>query len=249
MDLFTLSATLGLNREAYTKGLKAAQGEAQSFVSKGIESFSNFARLGAAKLADMATTGVKDLVTASVQTGQTFDSAMAQVAATMGKTVDQLSNETGTVQLEWGEFSGNLRDYAREMGANTQFSATEAAQALNYMALAGYDTQEAMSMLPNVLNLAAAGGMELATASDMITDAQTALGLSFEETTKMVDQMAVTSQKSNTSVSQLGDAILTIGAYARNVAGGTQELNTVLGALADNGIKGSTEDCSYLRAA
>ena len=107
------------------------------------------------------------------------------------------------------------------------------------MALAGYDAETSMAMLPNVLNLAAAGGMELATASDMVTDAQSALGLTMGETTAMVDMMAKASSKSNTSVAQLGEAILTVGGTAKNLAGGTNELSTALGILADNGVKGA----------
>lgn len=158
----------------------------------------------------------------SVQTGMGFDSAMSQVAATMGKTTDEIAE---------------LRDYAKEMGAETAFSATQSAEALNFMALAGYDANTSMKMLPNVMNLAAAGGMELARASDMITDSQTALGLSLSETETLVDQMAKTSSTTNTSVSQLGDAMLTIGGTAKSLSGGTDELNQVLGIMADNGIK------------
>ena len=160
----------------------------------------------------------------SVEAGMQFDSSMSQVAATMGTTVDQI---------------GELRDFAQEMGAKTAFSATQAADALNYMALAGYDAETSMSMLPNVLNLAAAGGMELASASDMITDSQSALGLTLDETSQLVDKMAKASSKSNTSVAQLGEAILTVGGTAKNMAGGTTELTTALGILADNGTKGA----------
>ena len=167
----------------------------------------------------------------SIETGMGFDSAMSQVAATMGKTVDEIAE---------------LRDYAKEMGAQTAFSATQSAEALNYMALAGYDAETSMKMLPNVMDLAASGGMELARASDMVTDSQTALGLSIEETEKLVDQMAKTASTTNTSVSQLGDAILTIGGTAKNLSGGTEELNQVLGILADNGIKAS-EAGTHLR--
>ena len=142
----------------------------------------------------------------------------------MGTTVDSISE---------------LRNFAQEMGATTAFSATQSAEALNYMALAGYDVETSMSMLPNVLNLAAAGGMELARASDMITDASSALGLSLDETSELVDKMAMASSKSNTSVAQLGDAILTVGGTAKNLAGGTTELSAALGILADNGIKGA----------
>lgn len=160
----------------------------------------------------------------AVQTGMTFDASMSQVAATMGTTVDQIQD---------------LRAFAQEMGATTAFSATQAADALNYMALAGYDAETSMKMLPNVLNLAAAGGIDLAYASDMVTDASSALGLSLDETSELVDKMAKTSSKSNTSVAQLGEAILTVGGTAKMMAGGTTELSMALGVLADNGIKGS----------
>ena len=168
---------------------------------------------------------------ASLKAGADFDTAMSQVAATSGKTVDEI---------------GDLRDFAIEMGSTTAFSATQAAEGLNYMALAGYDAEESMAMLPTVLNLAAAGAMELGAASDMVTDAQTALGLTMDETTTMVDQMAKTASTTNTSVSQLGEAILTIGPTAKSLSGGTKELSQVLGLLADNGIKGS-EAGTHLR--
>lgn len=107
------------------------------------------------------------------------------------------------------------------------------------MALAGYDAQTSAEMLPKVLDLAAAGAMDLGTASDMVTDAQTALGIKLEDMTEFIDQMAKTASSSNTSVAQLGDAILSIGATGRQVKGGFTELNTILGVLADNGIKAS----------
>lgn len=161
---------------------------------------------------------------ASLKVGMDFDKAMSQVAATMGKTVDEISD---------------LREFAQEMGATTAFSATQAAEGLNYMALAGYSAEESMKMLPTVLNLAAAGNMELATASDMVTDAQSALGLTTKETVDLVDQMAKASSTTNTSVSQLGEAMLTVGGTAKMMKGGTKELSQVLGLLADNGIKGA----------
>lgn len=188
------------------------------------------AKVGVAAFGAMAT-GMGAFGASSVEAGKEFDAAMSQVAATMGTAVDQI---------------GDLRDFAMEMGSTTAFSATQAAEALNYMALAGYDAETSMAMLPNVLNLAAAGGIDLAYASDMITDASSALGLSLDETSQMVDQMAMASSKSNTSVQQLGEAMLTIGATARDVYGGTQELSTMLGVLADNGIKG-TEGGTHLR--
>ena len=202
------------------------------------------------KLAGAAITAATGAVMAfgksSIDAGMSFDSSMSQVAATMGLTMDQMANQVGTVDLAWGTFNGNLREYAQEMGAHTAFSASQAADALNYMALAGYDAQTSMEMLPNVLNLAAAGGMELALASDMVTDASSALGLEIDETALLVDKMAKASSKTNTSVSQLGDAILTVGGTAKDLAGGTTELTQALGLMADNGIKGS-EAGTHLR--
>ena len=139
-----------------------------------------------------------------------------------------------------------LSDLAKEMGSKTAFSASECAEALNYLALAGYDTQEMADTLPTVLNLAAAGGLDLASASDMVTDAMSALGMETSEADTMVDQMAKTASSTNTSVGQLGEGILTIGATAKSVKGGTAELNTALGILANNGIKGA-EGGTHLR--
>lgn len=247
MDVFKLKAVLGLDSSEYDKGLNQKKSEAGNIGSAIGGALGTAAKVGTAAVTAATGAAVAFGATA-VNAGKEFDSSMSQVAATMGKTMDEMQSEVGSVDLAWGSFSGNLREYAQEMGAHTAFSAKEAADALNYMALAGYDTQTSMEMLPNVLNLAAAGGMDLATASDMVTDAQSALGLSLDETGEMVDKMAMASSKSNTSVAQLGEAFLTIGATARNVAGGTTELSTVLGVLADNGIKGA-EGGTHLRNA
>lgn len=247
MDVFKLRAVLGLDSTEYDKGLDQKKQEAGGIGSAIGGALGTAAQVGVAAVTAATGAAVAFGATA-VNAGKEFDSSMSQVAATMGKTMDEMQSEVGSVDLAWGKFSGNLRDYAQEMGAHTAFSAKEAADALNYMALAGYDTQTSMEMLPNVLNLAAAGSMDLATASDMVTDAQSALGLTLPETSEMVDKMAMASSKSNTSVAQLGEAFLTIGATARNVAGGTTELSTVLGVLADNGIKGA-EGGTHLRNA
>ena len=230
MDVFDLYAKITLDTTQYENGLKQASSESKGFGSKLASGFGAAAKLAGAAIS-AASTAVVAFGGASIKAGADFDSSMAQVAATMGKTVDEI---------------GDLRDFAQEMGSTTVFSATQAADALNYMALAGYDAEKSMGMLPNVLNLAAAGGIDLAYASDMVTDAASALGLNTEQTTVMIDQFAAAASKSNTSVSQLGEAILTIGATAKNVKGGTKELSTVLGALADNGIKGS-EGGTHLR--
>ena len=178
----------------------------------------------------------------ALDTGMDFDKAIAKVGATMGFTADELADK----ESEAAKTMAELRDFTLDMNSQVVFSAEEIGTALNYMALAGYDAEKSMEMLPGVLNLAAAGGFEIAEASDMVTDAQSALGLSMEETTALIDKMAKTASKSNTSVEQLGYAILNIGGTAKTLAGGTTELNTVLGLLADNGIKGA-EGGKHLR--
>lgn len=188
------------------------------------------------------TAGVTALGTAAVKATSDFDSSMSQVQATMGITKDAMSELDG----ESVNTMDALRDLAKQMGSETAFSASECADAMNYLALAGYDTQEIYDTLPTVLNLAAAGGIDLASASDMVTDAMSALGMETSEADVMVDQMAKTASSTNTSVAQLGEGILTIGATARTVKGGTAELNTALGILANNGIKGA-EGGTHLR--
>lgn len=231
MEIFV---SLGLKKKDFDSGLDQASQQANTFGAKFKNGLKTAGALGA-KAIGIATTAVVGFGTASVKAGAEFDSSMSQVAATMGYTADELQNSTS----EASKNMQALRDFAQEMGSKTAFSASEAADALNYMALAGYDAETSMNMLPNVLNLAAAGGIELASASDMVTDAQSALGLSLDETSQLVDKMAKASSKSNTSVAQLGDAILTVGGTAKNLKGGTTELSTALGILADNGIKGA----------
>lgn len=189
-----------------------------------------------------ATAAVAGLGTAAVTTAANFESSMSQVQATMGITKDSMS----TVNGESVNTMNALSNLAKEMGSKTAFSASECAEALNYLALAGYNTQEMTDTLPTVLNLAAAGGLDLASASDMVTDAMSALGLGVSDAETMVDQMSKTASTTNTSVAQLGEGILTIGATAKSVKGGTAELNTALGILANNGIKGA-EGGTHLR--
>ena len=175
--------------------------------------------------------GIKELAKGAISVGMDFESGMSQVAATMGMTTQEIAGGS--------EAYTKLENAAKEAGNTTQFSATQAAEALNYMALAGYDADKAVETLPTVLNLAAAGGMDLATASDMVTDSMSALGDKAGTTESFVDKMAKTSQKSNTSVQQLGEALLTVGGTAKSLAGGVTEANTVLGIFADSGTKGA----------
>ncbi|NBJ81609.1 phage tail tape measure protein [bacterium 1XD42-94] len=186
-----------------------------------------------------AAAAVRAMGIAAINTGVEFEKSMSQVAATM--LIDKTTAE-GQKAFE------TLENAARECGASTAFSATEAAEGLNYLALAGYDAEKAAAALPTVLKLAGAGAMDLGHASDMVTDSMSALGIEATKTnlTQFSDQLAQTASKANTNVAQLGEAILTVGGTAKGLAGGTTELNTALGILADNGLKGA-EGGTHLR--
>lgn len=240
--------------QAYVQIIPSAQGisgKLSQALSGSVSSAGKSAGLGLGKamIGAFAALGVGKALGNVISTGMDFDQSISQVAATMGKSVSEMMEDVQTV----GNFTGNLRDYALEMGRTTQFSAQQSADALNYMALAGYDTVTSMQMLPNVMNLAAAGGFDLARASDMVTDTQTAFGISLERTSLMVAEMAKAASTGNTSVEQLGDAFLTVGGLAQELNGGfvtlengsiaatdgVQELEIAMVAMANAGIKGS----------
>ena len=207
-----------LDASGFNKGLSAMSVAAGNLIS-------GLVKTGTSKIAE--------LTQASVGVGMSFQSSMSQVAATMGTSVDQIQN---------------LTDKAKEMGSTTAFTATQAADALNYLALAGYDADKAAEVLPSVLNLAAAGGMDLAYASDLVTDAMASLNI--EANKQNVDafgnKLAMAASKANANVSQLGEAILTVGGTAANLREGTTELTTALCILANVGSKGA-EGGTHLR--
>ena len=217
MNLFNLKATLAMDSTDYDRGIDTAEKKVGGLKST------------ITKLGIGAT--VAGIGKAAIGVGMDFEAGMSQVAATMGISSDAVRRNEGDFKL--------LSDAAKEAGSTTQFSATQSAEALNYLALAGNDAQTSVGLLPTVLNAAAAGGLELGYASDLITDSMSALGLKTKDTATFVDQLTMTSQKSNTSMGQLGEAILTVGGTAKKLKGGTVELNTVLGILADEGLKGS----------
>ena len=215
---YSITGDTRLDASGFNKGLSAMSVAAGNLISG---------------LTQAATGKLTELAKTSVGVGMSFQSSMSQVAATMGVGVDQIQN---------------LTDKAKEMGSTTAFTATQAADALNYLALAGYDANKAAEVLPSVLNLAAAGGMDLAYASDLVTDAMASLNL--EANKQNVDEfgnkLAKAASKANANVSQLGEAILTVGGTAANLKGGTTELTTALGLLANVGIKGA-EGGTHLR--
>lgn len=167
---------------------------------------------------------IKSGLESAAQAGMSFEAAMSQVAAISGAT---------------GEDLERLEKAARNAGATTKFSATMAANALNYMALAGWDADKSIAALDGVLNLAASSGMDLAQASDMVTDFIAAFGMEAKDAAYMSDMMSYAQSRSNTSAQQLGEAY---GNCASSMHSAGQDIETttaMLEALANQGIKGS----------
>ena len=172
----------------------------------------------------MCVSAMKDFVTQSIETGKNFDSAMSEVSAISGATGKDLQM---------------LRDTAKEFGSTTMFSASEAADALKYMSLAGWDANTSASALGGVLDLAAASGMELGAASDMVTDYLSAFGMEAEKSGYFADLLAYAQANANTTAEGLGEAYKNCAANL-NAAGQDIETTTaLLSMMANQGLKGS----------
>lgn len=236
----------------YSIAIKIAGELANSFKSslqgaqKGLFGLASMAgKIGGATMKAAATgigaaaTAAVDLGTAAVATGKEFESAMSQVAAT--KLLDT-STKKGQAQFQ------ALEDAARECGATTAFSATEAAQALNNLAMAGYDTDKSVAALPTTLNLAGAGALSLEQSASILTAGMASLGIEQTEQgfSHFADILAITASKAKTDVAGIGEAITTVGKTAANLKGGTEEVAASLGILADVDLTGS-EGGTHLR--
>ena len=167
---------------------------------------------------------VTALGTAAVKTAADFDTAMSQVAAVSGAT---------------GEDLEALRDKAREMGAKTKFSASEAAEAMNYMAMAGWKTTDMLEGIEGIMNLAAASGEDLATTSDIVTDALTAFGLSAKDSGHFADILAAASSNANTNVSMMGETFKYCAPIAGALGFSAEDTAEAIGLMANAGIKSS----------
>ena len=157
-----------------------------------------------------------------IQTGEQFSASMSEVGAISGATAEELEL---------------LEQTAREYGATTKFSATESAQALKYMALAGWDVEQSTAALGGILDLAAASGMDLAAASDMVTDYLSAFGMEAQDAAYMADLLTYAQGNSNTSAQQLGEAYSNCAA---NMSAAGQDIETttaLLEAMANQGLK------------
>ena len=170
------------------------------------------------------TAAVGGLSVAAVKVASDFDSAMSQVAAVSGATGKELDA---------------LRDKAREMGSKTKFSASEAAEAMNYMAMAGWKTGDMLDGIEGIMNLAAASGEDLAATSDIVTDALTALGLSASDSGHFADILAAASSNANTNVSMMGETFKYCAPVAGALGFAAEDTAEAIGLMANAGIKSS----------
>ena len=183
------------------------------------------------KAFDTIAGGAKSLVSSVVSTGMAFESSMSNVQA--------LSGATGA------DFEA-LSEKAQEMGAKTKFSASEAADAMGYMAMAGWDAKDMLNGIEGVMNLAAASGEDLASVSDIVTDAMTAFGLAADGTTKGVanatyfaDTLAATAASANTNVGLMGETFKYVGTMAGSLGYSIEDVSLAIGLMANRGLKGS----------
>ena len=191
VDLGSIVAHLKLEMNDFNNNLNKAKDQINSTEQnfRGLKSTGEaFSKVGGALTAGV-TVPVMGIAASVVNTQMKFQDAMAKVQALSGASGAELKK---------------LEDTAKQMGATTIFSASECADALGYMALAGWDANESAAGLPGVLNLAAASGMELAEASDMVTDYLTAFGLEADQAGRMADVLSYAQAHSNTTTQQLG---------------------------------------------
>nr|HRL57154.1 phage tail tape measure protein [Lachnospira sp.] len=171
----------------------------------------------------VVSTAIAGLGTAAVKTAADFEAQMSKVEALSGATGEQMQK---------------LTESAREWGRNTKYSATEAGQAFEYMALAGWDTESMLYGIGGVLNLAAASAMDLGTASDIVTDYLTAFGLSAQDAGNFADKMAYAMSHSNTTTEMLGEAYKNCAATAHSLGYSMEETTAALMVMANSGVKG-----------
>ena len=182
-------------------------------------------------LTKTVTTPIVGLGTVAVKTAADFDTAMSQVGAVSGAT---------------GKDLDALRDKAREMGSKTKFSASEAAEAMNYMAMAGWKTSDMLSGIEGIMNLAAASGEDLASTSDIVTDALTAFGLTAADSGHFADILAAASSNANTNVSMMGETFKYCAPIAGALGFSAEDTAEAIGLMGNAGIK-STQAGTALR--
>lgn len=234
----TLTKELKVKITADANGLKGALNGISKDISNVSKDFEGLKKVGEGissigkKLTMGLTLPIAGIGVASAKTAMDFEAGMNKVSAISGATGKDLEK---------------LENLAKDMGATTKFSATESAEALSYMGMAGWKTQDMLEGLPGILNLASAGGTDLALTSDIVTDGLTALGMSAKDTGKFVDIMASTVSNSNTSIELMGETLKYVGPVAGSLGIEMDDLSVAIGLMGNAGLKGSQAGTS-LRA-
>lgn len=226
MEIFKLFGKIAVDNSEANRAIDETVGNvgnAEPRMSKALK------KIGAAVVAAFAVDKIKDFGKACISAGMDFDSQMSTVAAISGAT---------------GEEFEILRAKAQEMGATTAFSATESAQAMEYMAMAGWKTTDITNGLAGVMNLAAASGEDLATTSDIVTDAMTAFGMSADQSTYFADVLAQTATNANTNVGMMGETFKYVAPLAGAMGYNIEDMSAAIGLMANAGIKGSQSGTS-----
>lgn len=215
---------------AQTDKLKAAQDRLQQ--SKGALDASR-ARLAGMKSEILASAGIVMALAAPIKTAASYEQAMAKVKAVSGATAEEM---------------GRLSEQARALGRDTQFSASEAASAQELLARAGFKTNEILSAMPGLLNMAAAEGLDLATATDIAASTLRGFNLGADQTSRVSDVLAKASASTNTSIVTLGESMKYVAPVAAGLNIPLEETAAIIGVMGDAGIKGSQAGTA-LRAA
>lgn len=221
---------LDLDTSGFQRGFKSALQDLRAFNDNSATATTKLGALGSvfqsvgSSMTKNLTVPIAGAGAAVVGVAAKFESAMSEVQAISGASGDELQA---------------LTDKAQEMGATTKFSASESAAALKYMAMAGWDTEAMLNGINGVMQLAAASGEDLASTSDIVTDAMTAFGLSADQSTRFADVLAQTANRSNTSVALMGETFKYVAPVAGALGYSIEDASVAIGLMANSGIKGS----------
>ena len=227
VDMGSAVAYLLLDASNFNSALAGAQ---NSLTNAGVAMSSAGATLTAT-----VTKGLVQVGQSAVETTAKFESAMSQVQATKNIGTDALEELNGSTV----NAMDSLSDLAKELGSSTKFTATEAAEAINNMAMAGYSVQQTYDALPTVLSLASAGALDLDYATQLVANGLNVMGLETKDATELADKLAVTASNAYGSVADFGEGILVAGGQAKLANVNLTDTMTALGILGDNGISAS----------
>ena len=243
----------------FASGLESAFSGVKTALSPAVKGFQGIEAVGK-KAGGAIVTGLKGFVGAStavagfggsaIKAGMDFDAAMSQVTAISGKVADEdlpeiikTAQSMGITFKDTGDATSTVMDILRnkaiQMGATTQFSATEAAEAMSYMAMAGWKGQDMLSGISGIMDLAAASGEDLATTSDIVTDALTAFGLTAGDSGHFADVLAAASSNANTNVGMMGETFKYVAPLAGAMGYSAEDTALAVGLMANSGIKAS----------